>query len=94
MPTITLNNGIRYECPFCGLASVGILYVDLVGMNLVQALEVFNNPENTKHLEYISGSEQVSYEGFTFLIGVEWAYNDRNAVRVSLRRPYEGETIR
>lgn len=94
MPTITLNNGIKYECPFCGLASVGILYVDLVGMNLVQALEIFNNPENTKHLEHISGSEQVSYEGFTFLIGVEWAYNDRNAVRVSLRRPYEGETIR
>ena len=94
MPTITLNNGIRYECPFCGLASVGILYVDLVGMNLVQALEVFNNPENTKHLEYTSGSEKVSYDGFTFLIGVEWAYNDSSAVRVSLRRPYEGETIR
>ena len=94
MPTITLNNGIKYECPFCGLASVGILYVDLVGMNLVQALEIFNNPENTKHLEYISGSEQVSYEGFTFLIGVEWAYNDGSTVRVSLRRLYEGETIR
>lgn len=94
MNKFKINNGTIYECPFCGLASVGILYVDLVGMNLVQALEIFNNPENTKHLEHISGSEQVSYEGFTFLIGVEWAYNDRNAVRVSLRRPYEGETIR
>ena len=94
MLTITLNNGTRYECPFCGLSSVGILYVDLVGINLVQALEIFNNPENTKHLEYISGSEKVSYDGFTFLIGVEWAYNDNMAVRVSLRRPYEGETIR
>ena len=94
MPTITLNNGIKYECPFCGLASVGILYVDIVGMDLVQALEIFNNPENTKHLEHISGSEKVPYEGFTFLIGVEWAYNDNRAVRVSLRRPYEGETIR
>ena len=94
MPTITLNNDIKYECPFCGLASVGILYVDLMNMNLVQALEIFNNPENTKHLEYISGSEKVSYEGFTFLIGVEWAYNNNTAVRVSLRRPYEGETIR
>ena len=94
MNKFKINNGTIYECPFCGLASVGILYVDLVGMNLVQALEIFNNPENTKHLEHISGSEQVSYEGFTFLIGVEWAYNDRNAVRVSLRRPYEGVTIR
>ena len=94
MNKFKINNGTIYECPFCGLASVGILYVDLVGINLVQALEIFNNPENTKHLEHISGSEQVYYEGFTFLIGVEWAYNDRNAVRVSLRRPYEGETIR
>ena len=94
MGKFKINNGTIYECPFCGLASVGILYVDLMNMNLVQALEVFNNPENTKHLEYISGSEQVSYEGFTFLIGVEWAYNDGSAVRVSLRRPYEGETIR
>ena len=94
MGKFKINNVTIYECPFCGLASVGILYVDLVGMNLVQALEIFNNPENTKHLEYISGSEQVPYEGFTFLIGVEWAYNDGSAVRVSLRRPYEGETIR
>lgn len=94
MGKFRINKGTVYECPFCGLASVGILYVDLVGMNLVQALEVFNNPENTKHLEYISGSEQVPYEGFTFLIGVEWAYNDGSAVRVSLRRPYEGETIK
>ena len=94
MPTITLNNGTRYECPFCGLASVGILYVDFIGMNLVQALEIFNNPENTKHLEYISGNEKVSYEGFTFLVGVEWAYDDNKVVRVSLRRPYVGEVIR
>lgn len=94
MNKFKINSGTIYECPFCGLASVGILYVDLVGMNLAQALEIFNNPENTKHMEYISGSENISYEGFTFLIGVEWAYNDNKAVRVSLRRPYEGETIR
>ena len=94
MDKFKVNNGTIYECPFCGLASVGILYVDLLGMNLAQALEIFNNPENTKHMEYISGSENISYEGFTFLIGVEWAYNDSNVVRVSLRRPYEGETIR
>ena len=94
MDKFKINKGTVYECPFCGLASVGILYVDLMNMNLVQALEIFNNPENTKHLEYISGSEKVSYEGFTFLIGVERAYNNNTAVRVSLRRPYEGETIR
>lgn len=93
MDKLKINNGTIYECSFCGLASVGILYIDLVGMNLVQALEIFNNPENTKYLEFISGSEKVSYKGFTFLIGVEWAYNDNKAVRVALRRPYEGETI-
>ena len=94
MDKFKVNNGTIYECPFCGLASVGILYVDLVDMNLVQALEIFNNPENTKHLEYISGSEKVSYEGLPFLIGVECAYNDINAGRLSVWTPYEGETIR
>lgn len=94
MTVFKLSSGISFDCSFCGLASVGILYVDLIGMNLVQALEIFNNPENTKHMEYISGSEKVSYDDFTFLVGVEWAYDDNKVVRVSLRRPYVGEVIR
>lgn len=91
MPTFTLNNGKIYECPFCGLASVGILYVDVIGASLTEALEVFGAPANTKHMEYIAGGETTVYDGYTKIIGVEYAYNDSSAVRVALRRPYKGE---
>lgn len=91
MPLITLSNGIKYECPFCGLASVGILYVDVIGASLVEALEAFSVPENTKHMEYHAGEETTVYDGYTRIIGVEYAYNNTSAVRVALRRPYAGE---
>lgn len=92
MPTFTLNNGKIYECPFCGLASVGILYVDILGVTLAEALAAFSDPANTRRMEYRAGEETQRYDGFTRLIGVEYAYNDTSAVRVALRRPYEGET--
>lgn len=92
MPTITLNNRTVYECPFCGLASVGILYADILGVTLAEALSTFSDPTNTLGMEYRAGEETRRYDGFTRLIGVEYAYNDTSAVRVALRRPYEGET--
>ena len=91
MPTFTLNNGTEYECPFCGLASVGILYVDILGVTLLDALTAFSVTDNTRHMEYIAGEETEAYDGYTKIIGVEYAYNDSRAVRVALRRPYEGE---
>lgn len=93
MPTFTLNNGKIYECSFCGLASVGILYVDVLGMSLKEALETFSDPNNTKSMVYRGGEERVTYEGYTTIIGVEYAYNDTSAVRISLRRPYVGEEV-
>lgn len=91
MPTFTLNNGKIYECPFCGLASVGILYVDVIGASLAEALEVFSAPANTKHMEYQAGEGMTVYDGYTRIIGVEYAYNNTSAVRVALRKPYVGE---
>lgn len=91
MPTFTLNNGKIYDCPFCGLASVGILYVDILGVTLAEALAAFGDPANTRHMEYIAGDKTTVYDGYTKIIGVEYAYNDSSAVRVALRRPYEGE---
>ena len=35
---LTLADGTEYECRLFGLASVGILYIDLVGTTLLQAL--------------------------------------------------------
>lgn len=92
MPTLQLSNGTIYGCPFCGLASVGILYIDIMGVDLMGALTAFSDTTATAHLEYVSGETQKSYDGYTRLIGVEYAYNENAAVRVALRRPYEGET--
>lgn len=91
MPTFTLNNGKIYECSFCGLASVGILYVDVIGASLAEALEAFSDPANTKRMEHQAGEETTVYENYTRIIGVEYAYNNTSAVRVALRRPYAGE---
>lgn len=91
MPTFSLNNGTVYNCPFCGLASVGILYVDIMGVDLMGALTAFGDVTATVHMEYVSEETRKSYDGFTKILGVEYAYNNADAVRVSLRRPYEGE---
>lgn len=90
MPKFT-TKAANYDCPFCGLASVGILYVDILGVTLAEALAAFSDPANTRHMEYIAGDKTTVYDGYTKIIGVEYAYNDSSAVRVALRRPYEGE---
>lgn len=92
MPTFTLSNGKRYECPFCGLASVGILYVDVMGLSLSEALSVFGDRQGTKTTVYEAGEQKRTFDGYTVLLGVEYATATCDgAVRVSLRRPYEGE---
>lgn len=91
MPKFKITNGTAYDCPFCGLASVGILYVDILGVTLLDALTAFSASANTRHMEYIAGGKTTVYDGYTKIIGVEYAYNDSSAVRVALRRPYEGE---
>lgn len=91
MPKFKITNGTAYDCPFCGLASVGILYVDILGVTLLDALTAFSASANTRHMEYVAGEETTVYDGYTKIIGVEYAYNDSSAVRVALRRPYEGE---
>lgn len=93
MPTFTLNNGISYNCRFCGLASAGILYVDLIGLNLREAMDIFEDTQNTQNLKYVGGEETQEYVGYTKLLGVEWVYNSENTVRISLRRPYVGEEV-
>lgn len=91
MPKFKIANGTAYDCPFCGLASVGILYVDILGVTLIDALTAFSASANTRRMEYIAGGETAVYDGYTKVIGVEYAYNDSSAVRVALRRPYDGE---
>lgn len=92
MPTIHLSSGAVYDCPFCGLASVGILYIDVMGLDLADALSVFGDGTSTNTIVYTAGEQARTFDGYTVLLGVEFATATRDgAVRVSLRRPYEGE---
>ena len=91
MPKFQLNNEIQYECTFCGLATVGILYVDIVGIDLYTALGVFGNAENTSYMVYSTPNEHTEFEGYTKLIGVEYVLGGTSTVRVALRKPYAGE---
>lgn len=63
MDKFKINNGTIYKCPFCGLAAVGILYVDILGVTLLDALTAFSVSANTRHMEYIAGGKTAVYDG-------------------------------
>ncbi len=88
---ITLADGTEYECRLFGLASVGILYIDLIGATLLQALTDFSDTEKTKRIICENQNETVTREGFTKILGVEIPSAEWDTVRVSLRKPYADE---
>ena len=90
MPIFITSDGAQFECTFCGLASVGILYVDLLGLTLQSALTTFGDSGRTSTLTYKTLSGETVYKNFIVILGVEKV---GNAIRISLRRPYEGEVI-
>lgn len=87
MPKIILGEANTYDCSFCGLASSGTLYVDLLDTTLKEALEVFSDSNSIKKIIYSAGDDSIVYSNYTELVGVE-KVSDGNAIRVSLRRPY------
>lgn len=90
MPVFITSDGTQFECTFCGLASVGILYVDLVGLTLQEALAVFGDSGRTNLLTYKTSAGETVYKNFVVILGVERV---GEAIRISLRRPYEGEEL-
>ena len=94
MPKFRLANGDEFECTFCGLATVGILYIDLHGMSLAKALRLFSTADKVTHMEHDNGHGTIrAYDGYTVVVGVEHPGSDNNVVRVAMRRKYEGEVI-
>lgn len=86
---VKLANGKKFDCPFLGVASVGIAYIDIQGSSLLEALSVFGDSDATKIIVYHEGApDERTLTGYTQLIGVEYADTDMQIIRVSLRRPY------
>ena len=88
---LTLADGTEYDCRLFGLASVGILYIDLVGTTLLQALTDFSSSEKTSKMVCVNENETIVREGFTKILGVEIPSTSGDIVRVSMRKPYVDE---
>lgn len=88
---LILNDGTELECTLFGLASVGILYIDIVGGTLTNMLEIFSDKNKTKRMTYKTQNEEVIRDGFTTILGVQLPSADSNTVRVSIRKPYADE---
>lgn len=88
---LQLADGTQFECEFFGLSSVGILYIDLVGVSLADAINTFTNAEKTNHMVYEAGGETVVRDSFTVCLGANLPSVDLNNVRISMRKPYSDE---
>lgn len=94
-PKIILNNEREFPCNFCGVSSTGVIYIDVLETNMLEAVQVFGVPENVGKIIYRTsnegGSSDTEYNRFTVLIGVDAVQNLQGVTRVSLRRRYVGE---
>ena len=88
---LIFNYGTELECTLFGLASVGILYIDIVGGTLTNMLEIFSDKNRTKRMTYKTQNEEVIRDGFTTILGVQLPSADSNTVRISIRKPYADE---
>lgn len=95
MPKIILADGTTFDCEFCGVSSTGVLYLDIVGISMANAVTLFGNNEKTSKIIYRTSTENSSqdteYKNFTVLVGVNALQNLGGIMRVSMRRPYVGE---
>lgn len=95
MPKIILADGSEFNCNFCGVSSSGVMYLDLTGISMAQAVSLFGNAEKVSKIIYRTYAEEdhqdTEYNNFSVLIGVQYVQNLDGTTRVSMRRPYVGE---
>ena len=88
---IRLANGAEYECSFFGLASVGILMIQ-VNMSFVEAATVFGNKDALTTITHIYGGDGPTHtlKNFTKLA---YIVDDGDCIRVALQQPIEFEEV-
>ena len=94
-PKIILADGTEFDCNFCGVSSTGLIYIDLLQINMLGAITAFGDKEKVSKIIYrTSQGEEIhdtEYKNFSVLIGVQLVQNLDGITRVSMRRPYVGE---
>lgn len=89
MDKIIFADNTEYKCGFCGLASVGLLFVTLEGLSFVEAAAVFADENKTKKIRYVAANgEETAFEHY---VKFEYAVNESNGVRGALRQKYASE---
>ena len=94
-PKIILADGTEFDCNFCGVSSTGVIYIDLLQINMLGAITAFGDKEKVSKIIYRTSEGEEThdavYENFSVLIGVQLVQNLDGITRVSMRRPYVGE---
>ena len=63
---LTLNDGGDLVVGTCGAAS-GHLWIDVYDVSLADCAMIFDNPDNTRHMEFHYGEMTDVFEGYTAL---------------------------
>lgn len=94
-PKIILTDGTEFDCNFCGVSSTGVIYIDLLNVSMLEAIQAFGDTEKVSKIIYrTSQGENINdseYNNFSVLIGIQLVQNLQGITRVSMRRPYVGE---
>lgn len=89
MDKIIFGDGSEYPCAFCGLATVGMLYVILPGLSFVEAASIFSDERKTVKIRYAAASgEETVFEHYTKF---EYLVNETGGQRAALRQKYASE---
>nr|DAE38361.1 MAG TPA: restriction alleviation protein [Caudoviricetes sp.] len=89
MDKIIFLDGSEYPCVFCGLATVGLLYVTLTGLSFVEAAAIFGDENKTAKIRYVAANgEETIFEHYTKF---EYLVNETDGQRAALRQKYASE---
>lgn len=89
MDKVIFADNTENSCVFCGIASVGILYVTLTGVSFAEAALIFTDEKKTSKIRYVGadGAETV-FEHYTKF---EYLVNEADGIRGALRQKYASE---
>ena len=89
MDKIIFLDGSEYPCAFCGIATVGVLYVTLTGLSFVEAAAIFGDEKKTAKIRYVAANgEETVFEHYTKF---EYLVTEPGGQRAALRQKYASE---
>lgn len=90
MDKIIFADNSEYNCGFCGLATVGLLFVTLTGVSFAEGAVIFSDEKKTERMRYVAANgEETMFEHYTKF---EYLVNEpTGGVRGALRQQYASE---